>query len=66
MSSSGVAVTISNLPALVNDFGPESSVRRLGLTAELLNGGSAPMREWSKQHRTFSVQDYGVPAAALE
>ena len=58
------------LPALVNDFGPESKALRRdwGLTlTELLNERFlAPMQQWSKQHRTrFRVQDYGVPAAAL-
>lgn len=59
-----------HLPALVNDFGPETKALRRdwGLTlTELLNERFlAPMQEWSKQHRTlFRVQDYGVPGAAL-
>ena len=59
-----------HLPALVNDFGPETKALRRdwGLTlTELLNERFlAPMQQWSKQHRTlFRVQDYGVPAAAL-
>jgi hypothetical protein len=58
------------LPAMVNDFGPETKALRRdwGLTlTELLNERFlAPMQQWSKQHRTlFRVQDYGVPGAAL-
>ena len=58
------------LPAMVNDFGPQTKALRRdwGLTlTELLNERFlAPMQEWSKQHRTlFRIQDYGVPAAAL-
>ncbi len=59
-----------HLPALVNEFGPETkAVRRdWGLTlTELLNERFLrPMQEWAKQQRTlFRVQAYGVPAAAL-
>ncbi|HSQ22940.1 MAG TPA: glycosyl hydrolase, partial [Pyrinomonadaceae bacterium] len=58
------------LPALVNDFGPETKALRRdwGLTlTELLNERFlAPMQEWARQHRTlFRIQDYGVPGAAL-
>src|ERR1043166_2561763 len=59
-----------HLPALVNDFGPETKALRRdwGLTlTELLNERFlAPMQSWSKQHHTlFRIQNYGVPAAAL-
>jgi hypothetical protein len=58
------------LPALVNDLGAKSlRVRRdWGKTlTELLNERFlAPLRDWSKRHRTLlRIQDYGVPAAAL-
>ncbi len=58
------------LPALVADIGEATSAIRhdWGQTlTELLNERFlAPMRDWSKQHRTlFRIQGYGVPPMTL-
>jgi hypothetical protein len=59
-----------HLPALVVDVGGDTTkIRRdWGLTlTELLNERFlAPLRDWSKHHRTlFRLQGYGTPPAAL-
>jgi hypothetical protein len=60
----------TQLPWLVNDFGPRTKALRRdwGKTlTELLNERFlAPMQEWSKRNGVlFRIQDYGVPSAAL-
>jgi hypothetical protein len=58
------------LPALVTDVGPETTAIRHDwgqtLTELIEERFFAPMKEWSKAHRTlFRIQGYGVPAAVL-
>jgi alpha-L-rhamnosidase len=58
------------LPALVADIGPHTAAIRhdWGQTlTELLNERFlAPMRDWSKRHRTlFRIQGYGIPPATI-